>query len=648
MKSINFYEERDVLIIDVCKIREIRNSDFKKIVLRFDVRNENKYFDLSKLFYKKYKMKKRGLISLCYPVLNTINVAFLDVLKVFILDLLNRSYRHETLMSKLSLISSIVSDLNKFNIDINVESKEKALDLYVKYSEKLNLIRYTKAKEGKMHTTNMYYKQMMLSEIISSYFTVDIDVIKNLAPILPYIVPESRKPVGERELSEFFKLNKKLFMDMKDFLINNEKIPFILKNYSSFNDKVFFHIVDGDLNSRKYDNYIYNDKYEIRDFKEARERCIEFFKGSIDENHFRKVYYYHNVEYSKKNEKLSFYRQKFVNKTTCAFAACLICETSINFGLIKDLKISDFKNYKTHTNGLKLITIKPRANNKIVEFSCSNSFYSLLNEYLIFREWLISSYPYEIKGDNLLLNLTSSKNKEGYILGNFKNSQYDTTYVQWFKKSFPEVKWINAATIRVTCSNIFYNLTNSSVIVAEKLSNTLNVSEKNYSETTSLEHREQLTNYFEKFYSKIILDTRKSSEKLEINFLDSENDDKKIPLGHCENNIPTLKKGLRNMDEPKCINPSSCLFCENFALNLNREDFRKILSLKELTKLIEDKNKSDEILLIQYRIEEILSIIKEKFPKFIKEIEFVDEEINQGLLDKYWLDQYELLLELGF
>ena len=119
----------------------------------------------------------------------------------------------------------------------------------------------------------------------------------------------------------------------------------------------------------------------------------------------------------------------------------------------------------------------------------------------------------------------------------------------------------------------------------------------------------------------------------------------KTAIGGCQEPTPKIHIGFTSeLEQPNCSNPSSCLFCENYVVHSDREDLRKLMSLK---KILAMSDKNDEAIILTKRINEILKILYDKYPEKIEDFIFVAKSVELGEFDEYWQDHLNLLLELG-
>ena len=87
------------------------------------------------------------------------------------------------------------------------------------------------------------------------------------------------------------------------------------------------------------------------------------------------------------------------------------------------------------------------------------------------------------------------------------------------------------------------------------------------------------------------------------------------------------------------------MFCENYVLHTDDVDIRKLLSLRKITELY--SNLSNDLMIVKYRVDEILKYITQDNEDLFKLIIDIKEEVDEGNLDENWENILELLMDLG-
>ena len=82
-------------------------------------------------------------------------------------------------------------------------------------------------------------------------------------------------------------------------------------------------------------------------------------------------------------------------------------------------------------------------------------------------------------------------------------------------------------------------------------------------------------------------------------------------------------------------------------------DIRKLLSLKSLLAYV--KQKATDLVkweqqfgVVLHRIDEVLTELADTYQALAERITSIQDEVDSGDLDTYWLNHFELLLDLGW
>ena len=300
----------------------------------------------------------------------------------------------------------------------------------------------------------------------------------------------------------------------------------------------------------------------------------------------------------------------------------------------------------------KIIHVKERAGGKPIQIKLTNKIVHPLKEFLVFREYAlnlidekerkkIGNYAFFTfklnfnEGDNDLIGLYSSKD-----LVLFKG---------WYNSIFGKDTYISPRVGRGSNANIYKHLDSlknhkqAIDISAEVLGHTSEVDFNNYTEATKEQVRSQLTEFFDTVYDQMIYKNRTTKKDIPV-VTDIEGSP--TIAGHCSNTAPSRAQGFNeNIEQPNCSNPSTCLFCENYVLHTDEIDLRKLLSLRKIAEMHSDLN--EEMVIVKYRIDEILKQIIESNMHLTSLIHTINDEVNEGYFDENWQNILELLIDLG-
>jgi len=520
------------------------------------------------------------------------------------------------------------------------------------YEQYTKLLLIEKARimssESQKGFSSLAKKQVLFAELICLYHNKDLTTFRDSYLIVKGShVKSSVKPVSINELSIFYEINKRIFISLKKFLMENRKFPFIFSE-DILEEEIIHYPTDGFLRTfRKI--YFYQNGFIVNK-KELEKRIDQIENSKIEKmslngyKSFIRKYYENNlqevIDISNKNK--SQERARLINYAIAAFSMCFHCESSINPAQIYKVKQSDLSNYSESIKGFKLFLVKPRANYKSTELLISAKMLPLLKEYKDFREWCLSLISNDQIDDMFFSLDTKTSTKNSFDTIEKFSGKNTLNYRRWVSLYMLKFMWINPNIIRKTVSNFILSLTGSKIVTSKKLGNTPNVVSYHYSEATELEHSEQLTKYFNHIYNNIANKYRKSDKIIGVNVnLES----KKTAIGACKIAIPQRNSAFSNeLETPNCSNPSSCLFCENYVVHSDQEDIRKLMSLK---KILNISGNTNETLVIIKRINEILKILLDKYPDKRDDFINIANSVELGEFDEYWEDHLNLLLELG-
>src|SRR5690606_13615087 len=133
--------------------------------------------------------------------------------------------------------------------------------------------------------------------------------------------------------------------------------------------------------------------------------------------------------------------------------------------------------------------------------------------------------------------------------------------------------------------------------------------------------------------------------------IDVNADAQSLPVGACSTAMPQPEKAFGFTEQapmPNCQQFEHCLFCQHYAIHADDTDVRKLLSLKSLLGYV--KQKAIDLLkwesqfgVVLHRIDEVLTELSNTYDALRDRIFSIQEEVESGDLDAYWLNHFELL-----
>src|SRR5690606_17903063 len=128
------------------------------------------------------------------------------------------------------------------------------------------------------------------------------------------------------------------------------------------------------------------------------------------------------------------------------------------------------------------------------------------------------------------------------------------------------------------------------------------------------------------------------------------------PIGACASIHPQPEKAIGFTEQaptPNCQQFEHCLFCQHYAVHADDTDIRKLLSLKSLLGYI--KQKATNLIkweaqfgVVLHRIDEVLTELSNAYVDLRERIVAIQDEVESGDLEAYWLNHFELLIDLGW
>lgn len=587
------FENRNIQYLFPEDYDALSSAFLPNVVLQVRVDGTIAYLDFGTILYKKHTNVK-GKTHSASVYKNTLFSQLITPLHEYALMLVKK-YSHASIKHYFKVIRTVMKDLYSLYKNIELKEKSQALEIYKNYTHHLIMSRSIKLKDSIADLGIYSRKQNVLAEILARSLNISLQEVKDSYIELSSKHKNHIQPVEEDNFSSFFELNKIIFLKFSNFIIDGKG------------------------------------QFPVE---------IEFKEYNI----YKKFYYFHKDD----NKENIRGRIKMINLACSAFVNCFVAVSSINANLTYNLCLDNIKNLKSATKGMRVVTVKPRARYKAVEFQIPLSFKNLLNSFLLFREWVHKNFKFKndlTDNSNLLffsLNNSNTLHYENFIT-NYSQNQHNI-YRSWYIDEFPNIKWIALSKIRATIAYIYNNESNNSMLVARKLSNTPEIVTNSYSEVTEKQALSEMTNIFSEIAKVAPLIRTKTvhTESGKVNNLNTD-------MGHCIGQSPNLDTTYQNLDldPPNCSNPISCLFCENYVVHTDEEDIRKLLSAKKVFEMSNAPLNIESIYTVLQKINEILTLIKVSYPDKKNHITEISKEINQGKLTDFFGTMMNLLTDLG-
>lgn len=592
------FEERDIKYLFPEDYSTLSTSFLPNVVLKLKVAGKIAYLDFGTILYQNHTAVNR---QKHYALVDTdsLLIELIEPLHEYILDMAQK-YSHASIKHFFKIIRIVIKEVFSLYEKFEINKKTEALDIYKEYTQYLIMTRATKLKNSITDLGQYNRKQHVLAEILSRSLDIDITEIKNSYIEISSKHKEHNTPIEEHKFQNFFQINKTIFLEFSEFLINNKKLPLHIKNKN-----VNIDISLEDVTSNK----------------------------TIEKTNLKKI--------NQNNAKI-------VNIAITAFINCFVSASALNASQIYSLKVTDVQDLKSSAKGMRVITTKPRAGYKSIELTLPLKFKKMLLNYLNFREWILNNYKFENtleKNEKLLflgLNNTNTLHKRNFIIS-YSENQHNIFRV-WFIKYFNKIEWIPLSKLRSTVANIYHNESQNLNIVAKKLGNTPQIVATSYTEATESQTLTEMTNTFQSIATSAPIISNNAST-IKLNLADTLSTD----MGHCSSKAPKLHSIYQDieLDTPNCSNPISCLFCENYVIHTNKEDIHKLLSAKKVFEMANSSQNSESIFLVLQRINDVLNLIINNDQKNEKTIMLIEKLISIGKLSTFFEIMLNTLTDLG-
>jgi len=226
----------------------------------------------------------------------------------------------------------------------------------------------------------------------------------------------------------------------------------------------------------------------------------------------------------------------------------------------------------------------------------------------------------------------------------------------FLQRIFPKMAWITPQEWRKHVSSQYVELSDGDLLLeAEVMGHSLDTARNNYARTSFKDAAQQISQFFNELREVAVAQTR-TVERIPVQTLDETVDVQTLPVGACTTTNLQPEKTLgftKQAPTPNCQQFEHCLFCQHYAVHADDEDVRKLLSLKSLLGYI--KQKATDLIkweqqfgVVLHRIDEVLNELSDTYENLRDRIFSIQEEVESGDLDAYWLNHFELLIDLGW
>ncbi|MEO9346153.1 hypothetical protein [Acinetobacter radioresistens] len=538
-------------------------------------------------------------------------------------------------------------DSQKKNFDLS--NKTSVIDAYRRYSKYLvdrTLLADTEEESLAAHTAKQY--QRNVAKLIAYVFDChEIDIVSQAMQVQSqrYDVPVF--PIAKKDHQKTYATLLNVFLEIYRIVMQGADFP---AHFQSVDQEDFYFYSGFHHQTEKqhiqFDMQNYLAKYPIIP---ALSKMLADFELEEDSEHRKRVRENRNQAIRKLEErnknKRHLERERLASYGLAIGMLLFIAQTGANLDTAQQLQL-DSMEVLPSTQGRRFSGTKSRAGNKTVRPEFGVKFEPVFRKILELREW----YVQDEKCD-FVFPLRDNIRK----LSSIGNSKLQSLK-KFLQRIFPKMAWITPREWRKHVSSQYVELSDGDLLLeVEKMGHSLDTAKKNYSRTSFKDASQQISQFFYELREVAVSQTR-TVERISVQMLDETIDAQSSPVGACASIHPQPEKAIgftERAPTPNCQQFEHCLFCQYYAVHADDEDVRKLLSLKSLLGYV--KQKATDLIkweqqfgVVLHRIDEVLNELSDTYENLRDRIFSIQEEVESGDLDAYWLNHFELLIDLGW
>lgn len=538
-------------------------------------------------------------------------------------------------------------DQQKKNFDFS--NKDSMIDAYRRYSKSLvdrTLLADTAEEYLATHTAKIY--QRYAAKLIAYVFDChEADIAAKVLQVQSQRYDVPVLPLAEQDHQKTYATLLNVFLEIYRIVVQENDFP---AHFQSADEEDFYFYSGFHHQTEKqhiqFDMQSYLSKYSaIPDFP----KMLVDFGLAEDSEHRKRLRENRNEALSKlrqRNEdKRHIERERLASYGLVIGMLLFIAQTGANLDTAQQLQIGTMEILPS-TQGRRFSGTKSRAGGKTVYPEFGVKFEPVFRKILELREWYIQDEQCDF-----VFPLRNNSNKLGSI-GNAKLQLIK----KFLQRIFPKFIWITPQKWRKHVSSQYVELSDGDLLIeAEKMGHSLDTARKNYSRTSFKDAGQQISQFFHELREVAVAQTR-TVERIAVQTLEVVVDTQVLPVGICSTASLQPEKAIGFTEQaptPNCQQFEHCLFCQHYAVHADDTDVRKLLSLKSLLGYI--KQKATDLLkwesqfgVVLHRIDEVLTELSDAYVDLRERIVSIQDEVESGDMDAYWLNHFELLIDLGW
>ncbi len=528
-------------------------------------------------------------------------------------------------------------------------NKDSMIDAYRRYSKSLvdrTLLADTAKEYLVAHTAKIY--QRYAAKLIAYVFDChEADIAAKALQVQSQRYDVPVLPLAEQDHQKTYATLQNVFLEIHRIVVQEVNFP---AHFQSADEEDFYFYSGFHHQTEKqhiqFDMQNYLAKYPVIP---ALSKMLADFELEEDSEHRKRVRENRNQAIRKLEErnkdKRHLERTRLASYGLAIGMLLFIAQTGANLDTAQQLQL-DTMEILPSTQGRRFSGTKSRAGDKTVRPEFGLKFEPVFRKILELREWYVQDeacdFVFPLR--NEIQQLGPVSNGRLQLIKNF------------LQRIFPKMAWIKPQQWRKHVSSQYVELSDGDLLLeAEVMGHSLDTARNNYARTSFKDAAQQISQFFNELREVAVAKAR-TIERITVQMLDESIDAQASPVGACASIHPQPEKAIgftERAPTPNCQQFEHCLFCQHYAVHADDEDVRKLLSLKSLLSYV--KQKATDLIkweqqfgVVLHRIDEVLKELSDTYENLRDRIFSIQEEVESGDLDAYWLNHFELLIDLGW
>ena len=538
-------------------------------------------------------------------------------------------------------------DSQKKNFDLS--NQDSVIDAYRRYSKYLvdrTLLADTDEDNLAAHTAKQY--QRYVAKLIAYVFDChEIDISSQAMQVQSQRYDVPILPIAEQDHQKTYATLLNVFLEIHRIVVQENDFP---AHFQSIDEEDFYFYSgfhhQTDKQHIQFDVQSYLAKYSSIP---TLSKMLADFELEEDSEHRKRVRENRNQAIRKLEErnkdKRHIERERLASYGLCIGMLLFIAQTGANLDTAQQLQL-DTMEILPSTQGRRFSGTKSRAGGKTVYPEFGVQFEPIFRKILELREWYIQD-----EACDFVFPLRNEIQQLGPVsYGRLQLMK------KLFQRIFPRMLWVTPQQWRKHKSSQTVEFSAGDLLLeAEVMGHSLDTARNNYARTSFKDAAQQISQFFNELREVAVAKAR-TVERITVQMLDATVEAQASPVGACASIHPQPEKAIGFTEQaptPNCQQFEHCLFCQHYAVHADDEDVRKLLSLKSLLGYI--KQKATDLIkwesqfgVVLHRIDEVLTELSNAYVDLRERIVAIQDEVESGDLDAYWLNHFELLIDLGW